>query len=122
MAERVLADSMDTLGKSHPRRLETMRNLAVTLLTRYEVKEDQRDLEKAEQLYWEVLQGRVRMLGREHKWTVGMKNDYVALLKWDDKWKEVDEGPCKEREAVEELFDWDMLDSESEDEAHAGAF
>ncbi len=122
VAERVLEDSLDTLGKSHPRRLETMRNLAVTLLAKYEECEQQADVERAEQLYWEVLQGRVRMLGREHKWTVQMKSDYVELLKWDEKWKEAEEGPCEEREVVEELFDWDMLDSESEDEAHAGAF
>ena len=122
VAERVLDDSLDTLGKSHPRRLETMRNLAVTLLARYEEKDDYSDIERAEELYWYVLQGRVRMLGRDHKWTSQMKEDYIALLKWDEKWREVDEGPCKEREAVEELFDWDMLDSESEDEAHAGAF
>jgi hypothetical protein len=116
-AERVIRDSLPTLGKSHPRRLETMRSLAVNLLDQWE---KPGNVDRAEALYKEVLIGRVRMLGRDHIYTRGMKTDYIELLKYQEKWNE--EGPCTERDEILDLFEWDMMEIDSDDEAHAGAF
>lgn len=115
VAEWVCRDSMETLGKSHPRRLETMRLLAVSLLKR----NGDGDLDRAIQLYREVLHGRVKMLGKNHIYTYGMRSDYEALLDSVGLW--VEGGPAWQE--VADLFEWDMLaDSDSDDDVNAGAF
>ncbi|OCT51449.1 hypothetical protein CLCR_08076 [Cladophialophora carrionii] len=76
---RAIRDSKDTLGANHPRRLESIRLLA--LLYRQQGRS-----EWTEQLYWQVLEGRVKMLGKNHAYTQGMKVDLEALLKQTGKW------------------------------------
>ena len=71
---RAVRDSKDTLGENHPRRLESIRLLAMLY-------QQQGDLNFTEKLYWQVLEGRVRMLGKNHAYTQGMKRDLEALLK-----------------------------------------
>ena len=114
VAQQALDDSEDTLGRSHPRRLEVMRGLAVTLSERL----DDGDEVRVKNLYWEILQGRVRMLGRQHRFTLASKRDYIAWLQWMEIWKEPGEGECHERDEVEDLFEWDMMESDSEGEVN----
>ncbi|KAJ9606628.1 hypothetical protein H2200_008636 [Cladophialophora chaetospira] len=76
---RAILDSRDTLGENHPRRLESIRLLALLY-------KQQGNLELTEQLYWQVLEGRVKMLGKNHAYTQGMKADLEALLKEMGKW------------------------------------
>ena len=77
-----------TLGQSHPYRLEAKRRLALL----YEKKGQ---MENMEALYWDVLRGRVKMLGRYHPYTEGMKLDLITLLKYLQKWE--DNGPLEQR-------------------------
>jgi hypothetical protein len=115
IGEQVIQESVETLGKSHPRRLETMRLLAVDLLER----DGPGDLDYALQLYRDVLIGRITMLGRNHRFTYGMREDYEALLKHVGRWTE----NGHERQELIELFEYDMVNaSDSEDEINAGAF
>jgi hypothetical protein len=76
---RAIHDSRDTLGENHPRRLESIRLLALLY-------KQQGRLDLTEQLYWQVLDGRVKMLGKNHAYTQGMKVDLEALLKEMGKW------------------------------------
>ncbi|KIX02476.1 uncharacterized protein Z518_08417 [Rhinocladiella mackenziei CBS 650.93] len=76
---KAIDDSRDTLGENHPRRLESMRLLAVLY-------EDRRREDLTEELYWKVLEGRIKMLGRNHRFTLGIRNDLEALLKRMGKW------------------------------------
>ncbi|KIW66971.1 hypothetical protein PV04_06251 [Phialophora macrospora] len=76
---RAIHDSRDTLGENHPRRLESIRLLALLY-------KQQGRLDLTEQLYWQVLEGRVKMLGKNHAYTQGMKVDLEALLKEMGKW------------------------------------
>lgn len=76
---QAIRDSRDTLGKSHPRRLETMRLLGVL----YERKGR---LDLAEKWFWPVIEGRVKMLGRNHAYSQGMKRDMENLLTRMGKW------------------------------------
>ena len=74
-----IRDCKPTLGKSHPYRLEAKRRLALQYA-------DVGQEEKMVPLYWEVLTGRVRMLGRHHTYTLGMKNDYEELMRKLGRW------------------------------------
>jgi tetratricopeptide (TPR) repeat protein len=76
---RAIEDSKDTLGDNHPRRLESIRLLAL-------LHKEQGNLGLTEELYWKVLEGRIKMLGRNHTYTQGMKVDLEALLKETGKW------------------------------------
>ena len=41
-----------------------------------------------EDLYWDVLKGRIKMLGTEHPYTAGAKADVEKLLKELGQWNE----------------------------------
>lgn len=77
---RVVRDCKPTLGKRHPYRLECKRRLAIE----YEARGQR---ERMVPLYWDVLAGRVYMLGRTHEYTLGAKRDYEKLIgelgRWD---------------------------------------
>lgn len=75
----VIQDCKPTLGKSHPYRLEAKRRLALQYA---DLGQDQ----KMVPLYWEVLAGRVRMLGRNHTYTLGQRNDYEELMRKLGRW------------------------------------
>lgn len=101
--ERVIDESRDTLGENHPRRLETMRLLGTFL-------EMRGDFAQTEHLYWEVLEGRIKMLGVNHKFTQGMMVDLEKLLKKVGKWGE---GPGRQTEAqtrLHDLLEWNPWD------------
>jgi hypothetical protein len=115
VGEKVMRESVETLGKSHPRRLETMRLLAEDLLNR----DAPGDLDYALRLLKDVLIGRFTMLGRTHPWTSNVRERYEEMLKHVGRWTE----DGQERQEVIELFEYDMLNaSDSEDEINAGAF
>ena len=76
----------------HPFRLESKRRLAQL----YE-KLGQKEL--MEPLYWEVLKGRIKMLGK-HSYTFGAKRDLIQLLKDLGKWD--DEGQMEKK--ISDLF------------------
>jgi tetratricopeptide (TPR) repeat protein len=76
-----IRDSKPTLGRSHPHRLESKRRLA---LMYREIGE----ISLMEEPYWDVLKGRIKMLGPEHSYTKGMRLDLVELLKELGKWNE----------------------------------
>jgi hypothetical protein len=79
--QTVIRDSKPTLGRSHPHRLESKRRLALMYREIGEVS-------LMEDLYWDVLEGRIKMLGPEHSYTEGMRVDLVELLKELGKWNE----------------------------------
>ena len=87
----VIRDCESTLGKSHPYRLEAKRRLAWQY-------GDLGQKEKMVPLYWDVLAGRVRMLGRKHRYTVDQKIAYEELMKELGRWDEAAE------KMVEALF------------------
>lgn len=110
---RAIHDSKDTLGENHPRRLESIRLLALLY-------KQQGRLDWTERLYWTVLEGRVKMLGKNHAFTQGMKVDLEALLKEMGKWtverqiRDVETGQLKVAEVesdaqlrMHDTFDWD---------------
>jgi hypothetical protein len=92
--KKAIHDCRYTLGRSHPFRLEAMRRLAVM----YEKKGQKEEMEP---LYWDVLRGRITMLGHHHPWTEGSKDDLIALLKDLEKWE--DNGPLQWQ--IDELFE-----------------
>jgi tetratricopeptide (TPR) repeat protein len=76
-----IRDSVSTLGRSHPYRLELKRRLALMY-------QDIGKKELMEDLYWDVLKGRIKMLGTEHPYTAGAKADVEELLKELGQWNE----------------------------------
>lgn len=76
---QAIQDSRETLGASHPRRLESKRLLALML-------QEREEWDEVERLYWQVLEGRIKMYGKRHSYTLGMKVDLEALLKKLGKW------------------------------------
>jgi hypothetical protein len=95
----MIRDCKPTLGKSHPYRLEAKRRLAWQY-------EDLGQDGKMVPLYWEVLEGRVRMLGRKHPYTLSQREDYEELMKklgrWDVNAQREVEGMFKEPRRAEE--------------------
>ena len=79
--KRSIRDSVSTLGRSHPYRLELKRRLA-------RLYEEIGEKEQMEDLYWDVLKGRIKMLGTEHPYTAGAKADVEKLLKELGQWNE----------------------------------
>jgi Tetratricopeptide repeat len=86
--------SKNTLGPSHPFRLESKRRLALMY-------EKVNDKPRMEALYWDVLRGRVKMLGRTHTYTIGAKVDLVKLLQDLGKW--IEQGQAAR--AIDALFE-----------------
>ena len=76
----------------HPFRLESKRRLA-------QLYEKLGQKEVMEPLYWDVLRGRIKMLGK-HSYTFGAKRDLIQLLKDLGKWD--DEGQMERK--VSDLF------------------
>jgi tetratricopeptide (TPR) repeat protein len=79
--EKAIHDSESTLGCNHPYRLELKRRLALMY-------RDIGEKEQMEELYWDVLKGRIKMLGPQHGYTAGAKEDLEGLLKELGKWNE----------------------------------
>ncbi|EXJ66766.1 uncharacterized protein A1O5_09961 [Cladophialophora psammophila CBS 110553] len=111
---RAIRDSKDTLGDNHPRRLESLRLLALLY-------KQQGHLDLTEELYWQVLEGRIKMLGKNHTFTQGMKRDLEELLCERGKWtveKKIgrrDDGSAKvvlveshSQLRLQDLFEWDL--------------
>jgi hypothetical protein len=84
----------NALEPSHPYRLESKRRLALMY-------EKVNDKPRMESLYWDVLRGRVKMLGRTHPYSVGAKVDLVQLLQEVGKWDEYGEA----KRAIDALFE-----------------
>jgi hypothetical protein len=78
---KAVCDSESILGRSHPYRLELKRRLA---LMYKEIGEK----ELMESLYWDVLEGRIKMLGGKHPYTAGAREDLENLLKELGRWSE----------------------------------
>lgn len=91
---KAIHDCRYTLGRSHPFRLEAKRRLAVMY-------EDKGEKHKMESLYWDVLRGRVMMLGRNHPLTDGARIALTDLLKDLGKWDE--DGEAKWM--IDEIFE-----------------
>lgn len=91
--QHAINDCKYTLGRSHPFRLEAKRRLAVFY-------GETGRKEEMEELYWDVLQGRLMMLGRNHSWTDDARTDLTNLLKELGKWDEDGEAKWK----IDELF------------------
>ena len=91
-----------------------MRNLARS----YEQKRRYAD---AEILYWEVLEGRISMLGRKHGFTKGMKRDLIKFLINRGRWVEEADGGCPEQQRIDDLFSWFFVeDDEAVDDVADG--
>ncbi|OAL35076.1 hypothetical protein AYO20_05553 [Fonsecaea nubica] len=123
-------DSQDTLGDNHPRRLESLRLLALL----YQRKGY---LDLTEELYWQVVDGRVKMLGKNHTFTQGMKRDLEQFLQERGKWTieqkiikpdgsvEVVASESSSQLRLQDLFEWDAHeqwdDTRSEGESETGS-
>lgn len=79
--EKAIRDSESTLGCNHPHRLESKRRLALMY-------QEMGEKGRMEELYWDVLKGRIQMLGTQHLWTISAKEDLEDLLKELGKWNE----------------------------------
>jgi hypothetical protein len=79
--QTAITDSEDVLGRCHPFTLESKRRLANML-------GDNGRKDLMVHLYWEVLRGRIKMLGPLHTFTKGARNDLEALLKNLGQWHE----------------------------------
>lgn len=113
-------DCKPTLGRSHPYRLEAKRRLALQY-------SNLGQKERMVPLYWEVLAGRVRMLGRKHSYTLGQKHDYEELMKELGRWdhaaqRDVDALFADRRRAEEEATRRRRSDSDSSHESECLAF
>lgn len=104
--QAVVRDSRDTLGDNHPRRLESMRVLGMFY-------EGQGRVDLAENLYWTVLEGRIKMLGVNHRFTLGMKDDLETLLRRLGKWEAPlpGHGPSEAQLRMQDLFEWNPDDN-----------
>jgi len=91
---KAIHDCRYTLGRSHPFRLEAKRRLAVMY-------EEKGEKHKMETLYWDVLRGRIMMLGRNHPLTDGARIALTDLLKDLGKWDENGEAKWM----IDELFE-----------------
>ncbi|RMZ87296.1 hypothetical protein DV736_g5475, partial [Chaetothyriales sp. CBS 134916] len=111
-AETAIKDSLLSLGVQHPKRLELMRNLA---LSYFQVGRDT----EAEELYWKVLEGRVNMLGYDHKYTEAIAYDLEEYLRKQNRWEDEKGEPTPDQTRLEDFFAWDVVDSESADEESA---
>lgn len=98
---QAINDSRMCLGKMHPKRLDLKMHLAELLVEQGPEHEAEAE---AEHLLWDVLEGRIKMLGREHRftddivwyikdfltrrgrWYVGShdKNRFYDLWEWND--------------------------------------
>lgn len=88
----LISEAAFTPDLDHPFRLESKRRLA-------QLYEKLGQKEVMEPLYWDVLRGRIKMLGK-HPYTFGAKRDLIQLLKDLGKW---DDGGQMERK-VSDLF------------------
>ncbi|ETN46967.1 uncharacterized protein HMPREF1541_01157 [Cyphellophora europaea CBS 101466] len=107
--ERAVRDGEETLGKWHPRQLETKRILAELY------RRDARHGQAVEDIYWDVLEGRIRMLGKKHESTMAIKQTLEQFLKDRGRW-ETDGGSSKTSSAAKDrmndLWEWTHLDRE----------
>ena len=91
--KRASAASDRVFGKHHPYTLESRRRLALI----YEL---QGRKHLMEEIYWHVLEGRIKSLGATHDYTLGMRNDLISLLKDLDQW----DAGGKMQEKIDKLF------------------
>jgi hypothetical protein len=86
--ETVIRDASSTLGPSHPYTLEAKRRLGVLILEQEAAEDITIPSQQVEQLYWDVLAGRVKMLGRRHDYTLQARIDYETVCKDRGVWVE----------------------------------
>src|SRR3984957_10792466 len=79
--QKAITDSEDVLGRCHPFTLEAKRRLGTM-----HGENGREDLKVY--LYWEVLRGRIKMLGPLHSFTKGARTDLEDLLKDLGEWHE----------------------------------
>jgi hypothetical protein len=94
--ERAVQDGAEILGKWHPRQLETLRILAELYL------KDGRDVATVELLYWDILEGRLNMLGRKHESTLQSRLTLQEFLQRCGRWSE----GCPEQERINDMWNW----------------
>jgi hypothetical protein len=97
--EMAVNDGEESLGKWHPRHLETKRILAE--LYRRCGKDDE-----TINIYWYVLEGRVRMLGRKHESTMLIKGTLIEFLKERGRWTDDPHDKCPDRDRFNDLWEW----------------
>ena len=97
--ERAVRDGSETLGKWHPRQLETARILTVLYLRAG------RDERIVETMYWDILEGRLHMLGRKHESTMMIKDTLIQFLQERGRWVP----NCPESERINDLWSWTDL-------------
>jgi hypothetical protein len=91
--KQAIYDSASTLGRRHPYRLELKRRLALMY-------QDNGEKELMVDLYWDVLEGRIKMLGSQHPFTAGAREGLEELLKELGRWN--DDGSTQW--SIDELF------------------
>lgn len=96
----MITNARETLGITHPYVLEAQRRLG-DLLTRLPDKYSPAAVLKIQKA---VLFGRAKMLGRRHRYTLGQRQDYEAMLRRYGKWADEHGRPSPERAELEELF------------------
>ena len=116
--KQAIADSRECLGQMHPKRLLLKMNLAEILVERGPSYES-----VAEELFWQVLEGRIKMLGREHQYTKEI--EWVIKEFLDDRGRWYVGSADKNR--FYDLWEWseeEMWDQtlRGEDVAPSGAF
>jgi hypothetical protein len=103
--EKAVEDGEESLGKWHPRHLETKRILGE--LYRRCGKDDE-----TIKIYWEVLEGRVRMLGKKHESTMLIKGTLIEFLKERGRWSDDLRDKCPDRDRFNDLWEWQDVNRE----------
>lgn len=138
--EQAVRDGRTTLGKWHPRQLESLRTMGALLVKRWaaedqaqkangKVKEEEKkngvngeaadvdarsrrrreeEEQKVEAILWEVLEGRVRMLGKKHESSLASREDLIEWLSEKGRWTA--EGLDKQR--LDDIWEWTDLGRE----------
>lgn len=78
---QAIRDSEMCLGKMHPKRLDLKMNLAEML-----VEQGPQHEAEAEHLYWDVFEGRNKMLGRQHQYTRDIEWVLKGFLENQGRW------------------------------------
>lgn len=116
---RGISDSRECLGKMHPKRLDLKMKLAELLLQQG----PEHDAE-VEQLFWQILEGRVKMLGREHQFTKDIEWVIKEFLTRKGKWRV----GSAHRHRFYDIWEWNDLEmfdyatGAADELAPAGAF
>ena len=107
-SEAASREAAVVLGVSHPYTLEAKRRLALAILASEnpEPPDGESDADmivppsnRVEDLYWDVLRGRVKMLGSHHDYTLGAREDYQSICQQRGTWT------TQKEEFVRRMFD-----------------